>query len=171
TELSALLSRPIVDSLVARDAKGTIAPWLATSWTVSDDQKTYTFKLRDDVKFTNGDTFDATAVKKNLDHVVDPATKSLLAAQSIVSYESSRVVDPHTVEVRLKQPASSFLPALSAPYLGIEAPSTLADNGGLCKKIVGTGPFVSDTGYVSQRGIDYTRNNAYNSPPPGTAHQ
>jgi peptide/nickel transport system substrate-binding protein len=171
TELSALLSRPIVDSLVSRDAKGTIAPWLATSWTVSDDQKTYTFKLRDGVRFTNGEALDAAAVKANLDHVVNPATKSLLAAQSIVSYASSRVVDAHTVEVQLKQPASSFLPALAAPYLGIEAPGTLADNAGLCKKIVGTGPFVSETGYVSQRGIEYTRNNAYNSPAPGAAHQ
>jgi peptide/nickel transport system substrate-binding protein len=171
TELSALLSRPIVDSLVFKDSAGALSPWLATSWTVSPDQRTYTFQLRDGVAFTNGETFDAAAVKANLDHVVDPATRSLLAATSIEAYESSRVVDPRTLEVRLKRPASSFLPALSTPYLGIEAPSTLADTAGLCGKIVGTGPFLSQGGYVSQKGIDYTRNAAYRWPPPGTGHQ
>src|SRR5918995_3988366 len=45
----------ILDTLVALDWDGrTVIPYLATSWTISEDGKTYTFKLRDDVQFCSG---------------------------------------------------------------------------------------------------------------------
>ncbi|MDQ8047099.1 MAG: ABC transporter substrate-binding protein, partial [Patulibacter sp.] len=75
-DVAGFFSRPILDSLVSLEADGTIKPWLAKSWTVSPDGLTYSFVLRDDVTFTDGETFDASAVKANLDHIVDPKTKS-----------------------------------------------------------------------------------------------
>lgn len=54
-----------------RDASIEIEPGLATSWTVSPDGKTYTFKLRDGVLFHDGSRFDAQAVKFNFDRVLD----------------------------------------------------------------------------------------------------
>ena len=87
-------------------------PWLATKWSVSPDQKTYTFTLRDDVTFTNGEKFDASAVKANLDHVVDPATKSQLAADTIATYTGTTVVSPTAGEGAL-QCAELGVPAIA----------------------------------------------------------
>src|SRR4029077_1964415 len=58
------------DSLVRVDPKGTIIPWLAKSWDTSADGKTVTFNLRTDVKFHDGSTFDANAVKYNIDRYI-----------------------------------------------------------------------------------------------------
>ncbi|MHC5804507.1 ABC transporter substrate-binding protein, partial [Streptococcus pyogenes] len=54
---------------LVRNTKDGIKPLLAKKWDVSEDGKTYTFHLRDDVKFHDGTTFDADAVKKNIDAV------------------------------------------------------------------------------------------------------
>ncbi len=168
TEAARLLDRPLVDSLVYQDPKGALHPWLATKWTVSADQLTYTFQLRSGVTFTDGATFDAAAVVANLDHVVAPQTKSLLAGSLLASYASAKATGPLSVEVRLKQPDSGFLGALATPNLGIESPATLKGKpADLCAKVVGTGPFRSDGGLTPQKGIDYTRNTAYAWPPEG----
>ncbi|MEW1906133.1 ABC transporter substrate-binding protein [Streptomyces sp. NPDC086147] len=171
TEAARLLSRPILDSLVHQTPKGAFEPWLAKSWTLSPDGRTYTFALRDDVTFTDGARFDAAAVVANLDHVADPATKSLLASSLISAYKSSRAVGPHTVEITLEQPDSGFLGALALPNLGIESPAGLkGSTAELCKKIVGTGPFRTATGLVAQKGIEYTRNPDHAWAPKSAGH-
>ncbi|GAA2585715.1 ABC transporter substrate-binding protein [Actinomadura fulvescens] len=171
TESGRMLARPVVDSLVYQDRRGRFHPWLATRWTVSPDQLTYTFHLRRDVTFTDGTRFDAAAVVANLDHVVAPETKSLLAAGLISSYRSARAADAHTVEVTLKKPDSGFLGALALPNLGIESPKTLKDSAAsLCAKIVGTGPFRTERGLVPQQGIEYVKNPAYDWAPGSSSH-
>ncbi|EIV92562.1 ABC transporter substrate-binding protein [Frankia sp. QA3] len=166
-----VVSRPIVDSLVYQDRKGAIKPWLASRWTIAEDRKAYTFTLRDDVRFTDGAPFDAAAVVANLEHIVAPKTKSLLAASLIASYESSRAIDAHTVEVRLSEPSSSLLDVLATPNLGMESPATLTrSNDALCATIVGTGPFASPGGYRQQQGIEYVRNRDYAWAPAGLGH-
>ncbi|MEO3814014.1 ABC transporter substrate-binding protein [Sphaerisporangium sp. B11E5] len=162
TESARMLTRPILDSLVYQDSRGDFHPWLATRWTISPDGRKYTFDLLGGVTFTDGEKFDARAVVANLDHVVDPDTKSLLAASLIAAYDSAKVVDPDTVEISLKRPDSSFLGALALPNLGMESPRTLKGSpSALCAKIVGTGPFTAPAGLVPQKGIDYVRNPAY----------
>ncbi|WP_182880275.1 ABC transporter substrate-binding protein [Microbispora sp. H10949] len=169
-DVAGLFTRPALDSLVSLDTEGKIHPWLATKWTVSPDQKTYTFTLRDGVKFSDGTPFDAAAVKANLDHIVNPATKSQLAAGYIEPYKGSEVVDPHTVKVHFSRPYSPFLSALATAYFGIESPRSLKQpQDALCKKVVGSGPFVIDE-YVVQKGITYHRNPGYAWAPEGAAH-
>ncbi|WP_261553544.1 ABC transporter substrate-binding protein [Frankia tisae] len=170
-DVDGFFARSIVDSLVALSDDGTISPWLATSWTVSPDQKTYSFVLRDDVTFSNGEKFDGAAVKANLDHIVAPATKSQLAAGTIATYTGTTVQDPTHVEVHFSAPNSAFLPSLATAYLGIEAPRTLTKPpSDLCSKIVGSGPFISSGGYVKGKGIDYVRNAKYNWAPKNAKH-
>ncbi|MGC5247406.1 ABC transporter substrate-binding protein [Gordonia sp. DT219] len=170
-DVAGFYARPILDSLVALNKDGSLHPWLATKWSVSPDQLTYSFTLRDDVTFSNGEKFDGNAVKANLDHIVNPATKSQLAANTISTYTGTTVIDPTHVEVKFSQPNSAFLPSLSTAYLGIEAPSTLTHGpDALCSKIVGTGPFISENGYTPNKGIDYTRNDAYNWGPGNADH-
>jgi peptide/nickel transport system substrate-binding protein len=170
-DVAGFFARPILDSLVALNADGTLAPWLATEWSVSPDQLTYSFTLRDDVTFSNGEKFDGNAVKANLDHIVDPATKSQLAANTIATYTGTEVIDPTHVEVTFSEPNSAFLPSAATAYLGIEAPSTLTQGAdALCSTIVGTGPFISKDGYAPNKGIEYTRNEDYNWGPGNADH-
>ncbi|AFR47284.1 ABC transporter substrate-binding protein [Gordonia sp. KTR9] len=170
-DVAGFYARPILDSLVALNKDGTLAPWLATEWSVSPDQRTCSFTLRDDVTFSNGEKFDGNAVKANFDHIVDPATKSQLAANTIATYTGTKVIDPTHVEVTFSEPNSAFLPSAATAYLGIEAPSTLTKGpDALCSKIVGTGPFVSPDGYQPNKGIDYVRNDAYNWGPGNAGH-
>ncbi len=170
-DVDGLFSRPILDSLVSLSADGTIHPWLATEWSVSPDQLTYSFTLRGDVPFSNGEKFDGTAVKANLDHIVAPATKSQLAAGTIATYSGTTVVDATHVQVHFTSPNSAFLPSLASAYLGIEAPSTLTKApADLCTHVVGTGPFTSADGYTKGKGIDYVRNDAYTWGPGKAKH-
>lgn len=171
-DVALLYSRPILDSLVNLTDDGQIHPWLAKSWTVSKDQRTYTFELRDDVTFSNGEKFDAAAVKANFDHIVDPKTASSSAVGYIGPFVGAKVVDDDTVTVKFSSPYSAFLPSIATALFGMEAPSTLKqDPAKLCRVIVGTGPFLSKGGYVPQQGISYVKNPDYNWAPKAAAHQ
>ena len=63
----------VYDTLVVQDpSTGEILPSLAENWTISSDGRTYTFKLRDGVRFHDGTTFEAADVIANLDYTVNP---------------------------------------------------------------------------------------------------
>ena len=120
----------------------------AESWTTSPDGLLYTFKLRPNVLFHDGTKVDAAAVKFNIDRMRDPATKSGMRP----FYEpvhSVEVLDPLTVQVRLKHPYAFFLHMLSAYRTGLILLSpasiqkfTEADRKqGKPGAIVGCGPF------------------------------
>jgi peptide/nickel transport system substrate-binding protein len=90
----------------------------AESWTASSDGLLYTFKLRKSVFFHDGTAVDAAAVKFNIDRMRDPATKSGMRP----FYEpvhSVEVMDPQTVQVRLKHPYAFFLHMVSAYRTGL----------------------------------------------------
>ena len=172
-DVTAMVQRQVLDSLVFQKDDGSFVPWLAKSWDVSADATAYTFHLRDDVTFTDGEAFDAAAVKANFDRIADPATKSAQAASMLGGelYQATEVVDPHTVTVRFSKPYAPFLQAASTAQLGFYAPQVLAKHsadlaaGG--KGItVGTGPFEL-TSYTPNQEIVYTRNADYRWAPQG----
>lgn len=160
-----------LDSLVSQDKDGNIHPWLAKSWKVSADGLTYTFKVRDDVHFTDGTKLTAEAVKANLDHMVDPDTQSGTAGGYLKPYDHTQVVDGTTAVVTLNRPYAAFLEVLAQPFLGIESPTALkrpqAEN---CNSPVGTGPY-KIVDYVPQSKVALVRNEDYNSAPPFAQHQ
>ncbi|MEO2206265.1 ABC transporter substrate-binding protein [Paenibacillus pabuli] len=134
--------RTIYDNLVVQLPDGSIKPWLATEWSVSEDGKSYTFKLREDVKFHDGTPFNAEAVKYNLDRVIDPATKAANSLALIRPYQSSEVIDEYTIKVNLESPSQAFLGNLSQALLGIVSPTAAKKYGDqLGKNPVGTGPY------------------------------
>lgn len=134
--------RTIYDNLVVQLPDGSIKPWLATEWSVSEDGKSYTFKLREDVKFHDGTPFNAEAVKYNLDRVIDPATKAANSLALIRPYQSSEVIDEYTIKVNLETPSQAFLGNLSQALLGIVSPTAAKKYGDqLGKNPVGTGPY------------------------------
>ncbi|SDG94840.1 peptide/nickel transport system substrate-binding protein [Sinosporangium album] len=143
TDITSQLLRPVFDSLVATKGDGTFHPWLATSWRVTDDGLSYTFALRTDVTFSDGEPFDADAVKANFDRIVDPATKSNYPASLLGPYAGTDVVDTHTVRIRMREPYSSLLQALSTTFLGFHSPKALRDHGG---DLAGGGKHTATTG-------------------------
>jgi peptide/nickel transport system substrate-binding protein len=164
------LGRLLFDNLVYLDDQGRLTPWLATSWDISPDRKTYTFHLRHGVTFSDGTPFDAEAVRVNLQHMRDPRTKSPLAAAYIAPYESGRIVDSYTFEATLSRPYGPFLDVLAQSWLSLispkqirEAPKTIASHP------IGSGPFVLDS-YVRQEGLTLHKRKDYAWSPPYLHH-
>jgi peptide/nickel transport system substrate-binding protein len=166
-DVSAMVQRAALDSLVFQEADGTFSPWLAESWTIEGGGTTYTFTLRDDVTFHDGEPFDAEAVKANLDRIVDPETQSAQARSMMGGdfYAGTEVIDEHTVKVEFTQPYAPFLQAASTALLGFYSPAVLEDSADQLKAggpgiTVGTGPFEL-TDYTPDQEIVYTRNDDY----------
>lgn len=165
------IAQQYLDSLVSMDEQGQIQPWLATSWEVSADGTRYTFQLRDDVRFTDGTPFNATAVKANLDHISNPKTQSSTAGGYIRQYRGTQVLDEYTAEVQLETPYAAFLEVLAQGFLGIQSPTALQrSREANCESPVGSGPF-QIVRWERQSQIELVRNPNYNSAPPTARHQ
>ncbi|MBD8474776.1 ABC transporter substrate-binding protein [Pseudomonas sp. CFBP 8770] len=165
------LAQQVLDSLVSMDAEGHIGPWLAKSWEISPDGLTYTFHLRDDVRFTDGTPFNAAAVKANLDHMANPKTQSSTAGGYIRQYQRTDVLDNSTAQVHLATPYAAFLEVLAQGFLGIESPQALLRSRDVnCESPVGTGPF-KVVRWDRQSQVVLERNPHYNSAPPTARHQ
>ncbi|MET0388197.1 MAG: ABC transporter substrate-binding protein [Polyangiales bacterium] len=161
--------RSIFDSLVVALPDHHFGPWLAQSWEISEDGKTYTFHLRTDVKFHDGTSFDADAVKWNLDRIKDPKN-ALLALSDIGPYESATVVDPATVRVQLSEPFAPFLAHLSKSCLGIISPTAARTYGDdVASHPTGTGPFKLQS-LTAPTEIVLVRNQDYAWPPSAAKH-
>jgi peptide/nickel transport system substrate-binding protein len=160
----AYIDRQVLDSLVSQVQGGKIVPWLATSWKVSADQKTWTFTLKKGVKFTDGTPFNAAAVKANFEYWLDPkAGNSTVRAYIGEYYKSSKAVDDHTFELDLTKPYSPLLSALSQGYFGVQSPQALARGvAANCVDPVGTGPFIVQKWNRGQN-IIFVRNPNYSS--------
>ncbi len=97
----------IQDTLVALDWDGkTAIPYLAKSWEVSPDGKTYTFKLRDDVQFCSGKKFTAEDVVYSFKRLMDPETRAPYAWRA-GNIKELRAPDPYTVVYELHEPYSA----------------------------------------------------------------
>ena len=180
-DVSALVQRNVLDSLIAQDTDGTFVPWLAKSWEVSDDQLHYTFELRDDVTFTDGEKFDAEAVKANFDHITAEETASAQAAGMIGysadggSYIDTEVVGDYTVRVNFARPYAPFLQAASTALLGMYSPAVLSGKADELKTggpgiTVGSGPFIL-TEYTPDQELVYSVNPEYAWPPANAEHE
>lgn len=166
------LARQYLDSLVAMRPDGSVVPWLASSWTISPDGKTYTFQLKHGVSFTDGTAFDAQAVQDNITQMFAPATHSgtdLIYLAPI--YQSSAAISTYTFRLSLKTPYAPLLDALSQAYFGIESPKAMArGEGANCQSPVGTGAFIVEN-WVHGQQVDLVRNPNYDSAPADAKHQ
>jgi peptide/nickel transport system substrate-binding protein len=124
---------------------------LAESWTSSTDGLVYTFKLRQNVKFSNGDEFDANAVKYSVDRVLKMnQPPSWILSQSL-NPDSVKVIDKYTVEFHLTQPYSAFLATMATMTASIVNPNVVEAHGGVVanstnawmdSNTAGAGPFI-----------------------------
>ena len=152
----------VYEPLVKYQSDGTVIPWLAQSWSVSENGRIYRFKLRDDVYFSNGEPFTASAVEKNFQAVLANIDKHawLELANQISRVES---LDEHTFELELKNPYYPLFQelALARPFRFV-APSQFVDGGTVkgIKAPVGTGPWKLTHSRLAQNYL-FERNDNY----------
>jgi peptide/nickel transport system substrate-binding protein len=152
----------IFDTLVLRDENMKLVPGLAVSWKSIDDT-TWEFKIREGVKFHNGEDLNAEAVKFTLDRVLDPAAKSptLSYIRTIASVE---VVDPYTVRIKTSTP-DPLIPTRMSRYPAYVVPPKYVKEVGadvFARRPVGTGPykfveFVPDRHVILEANKNYWR--------------
>ena len=128
------------DTLIGRDASLALRPGLALSWRAVD-ATTWEFKLRQGVKFHNGEPFNAQAVKFSFERMLDPKTK-WPGAGALRLIQSVTVVDDATVRFATERPWP-LLPRFLGYYGMIVPPGLLAQGGdeALIRHPVGTGPY------------------------------
>jgi peptide/nickel transport system substrate-binding protein len=133
----------LCNTLIYVDNDYKFHPGLAESWTIEDDARQVTFKLRQGVKFHDGTPFTAQAMVFNFDRMVDPETKSRSARSLMGTYERSEAIDEHTVRVRFKEPYPAFLIRATRTYISPLSPTAIRAGGadGVNRRPVGTGPF------------------------------
>ena len=149
------LSRLIFSSLVAYDKDHELVGDLAESYEISEDQLTYTFKLRNDVKWHDGESFTADDVIFTVASIQDPEFKSPLGRKfrGVVCEK----LDDYAVRFTLKEPFAPFITMLTfgilPEHLWYNIPPANADLNELNKKPIGTGPWEVDSFKKDASGI------------------
>lgn len=129
----------IFDNLVTINSQGKISPMLATSWSTQGNN--WIFNLRQGVKFSNGDPFNATVVKASFERLLNPATAAPRASL-FSAIKEIKVLGNYKVEFVLKYPFAPFLSNLTNYAGGIVDPKVAkAEGKQYSRKPVGTGPF------------------------------
>ncbi|MEM7126031.1 MAG: ABC transporter substrate-binding protein [Chloroflexota bacterium] len=133
-----LMGWGITETLVKVDFEGQMVPFLAESWTQTDDT-TWSFTLREGIAFQNGEPFNADAVAIAFNHLLNSETPPRgLTPENIASIEAA---DERTVVIRTVEPDVLMPNRMTAPSFGILAPSAY-DSSPTSPFSTGTGPFI-----------------------------
>jgi oligopeptide transport system substrate-binding protein len=174
---SSNILRDLFEGLVAEAPDGTLVPGAAESWTTSEDGRTWTFRLREDGRWSNGDPVTAADFEFGLRRSVDPATLSkysaILApiehAEAIIAGERPptdlgvRAIDARALEIRLNAPTPYLLGLLthSSAY-PVHRPSVEQYGSAFARpgRLVGNGAYVL-TEWRVQSHLRLARNEQY----------
>lgn len=153
----------VYEPLVSYGDGGELKPHLAESWDISADGKEYVFHLRQDVKFSDGTSFNAEIVKKNFDAILNNVDlHSWLGFISKIA--QTEVVDEHTFKLTLTEPYYPTIQELAVVrpvrFLGEAGFPEDGDTSKGIEKPVGTGPWVLKEYKVDEYAI-FTRNENY----------
>ena len=149
----------IFETLTKINADGSVSPLLAERWEVSPDLRTTTFYLRKGVKFSNGEPFNAQAVKFSFDRAAGEKSTNK-DKRTFAAMESVRAVDEHTLVIVNKEPDPDF-PFLMGQGTAILVEPKSADTN--AARPVGTGPYVLD-GWAKGSSITLKASPSYRAP-------
>jgi peptide/nickel transport system substrate-binding protein len=138
------------DPLVHRGAE--IIGDVAKSWEVSDDGLVYTFRLHENVRFTDGEDLDADDVAFTINHILEPGAARPVTGKLRPYVDRAEKIDKYTVAIHLKFPTSAFIKILAIDFMKI-MPQHVIEAGvdlELFENMVGSGPF---------KGVSYTVGN------------
>ena len=135
------------ESLAKFDEKMNVQPWLAESWKISDDHLTWTFKIRDGVKFSNGNPLTAEAVKASIERAFAKNTR----AATFFKYTEMKAEGQNLI-ITTDKPAPSMPGYLADPLFLIvdvsaEKDRDFAKQGPIC-----TGPYVCES-FVKEKAV------------------
>lgn len=147
----------VYNSLVQINASGEALPELAESWEMSDDQRTFTFTLRDDVLWHDGEPFTAQDVAFTFELSADPDYTGSYYDATILGAEAKRngeadsvegieVIDDHTIAITTVEPNALFLSSIGGRFIMPEhvlADIPVADyaSSAQANTPIGTGPY------------------------------
>lgn len=170
--------RDLLEGLVNQDADGNTIPGVAESWQTTDN-KTFTFNLRKDAKWSNGDPVTAEDFVYSFKRAVDPATASPYSwyveytrmdnAKAIIAGEADketlgvRAIDANTLEVTLEKAVPYFVAMMGHTTMKPVHRATVEAHGDTWTKpenFVGNGAFKIDNWVVNER-IELVRNDQY----------
>lgn len=135
----------VAETLIAVDYDHRLIPMLASSWKVSDDGLTWTFKLREDVKFHDGTPLTSEEAKKSLER-----TFRVADGYNTLPIKSISAIDKYTLEIATTTPFAPLPGYLARDGAAIIAPSSF-DNKDEVVKPIGTGPFKFDSWVPNDR--------------------
>ncbi|MCG7406634.1 ABC transporter substrate-binding protein [Paenibacillus sp. ACRRX] len=134
----------LVYDMLVRYENGEIKPGLATEWKFNESGTELTFKVRQGVKFHDGEALNAAAVIANLDYYQHEGNASFLKAVSTI--DKLEAVDEYTVKITYKAPYYPVLHDFATQYLAIVSPkSIIKDNYQSMNGTIGTGPYIHDS--------------------------
>lgn len=168
----AYISRQVLDGLVTQADDGSVRPWLATDWEVSEDGLTYTFTLKEGVKFTDGTPLDAEAVAYNFEQFENTDLNGTAKVSIDPYYKKARAIDATHVEISLNKPYPQFLTLITQGYFGIQSPTALKtrtkeEN---CEQPIGSGAFTVEEWKKGEEVI-FKKNPDYTSWPSTAKHE
>lgn len=136
-----LLRLSVFEPLIAIDYDAKLAPGLAKSWSVSDDNTTWSFQLREDVTFHSGTAFDAAAAAFSLRRAFGSGgDEGAGTALSMLPVESVEIADTSRVTVTTEVPFAPLPAHLTRRFAVMMDPDSVTEDGEVPEP-VGTGPF------------------------------
>jgi peptide/nickel transport system substrate-binding protein len=137
------IAQNILDTLITLDADQKPHPSLATRWTIDDNAKKFTFTLRDGVKFHDGSTLTAAAVKGSFDRILEPKLKAGAVVSLIGPIDTITTPSENTVVFTFKTGYPAFMLQIWRYFFGILSPKYLDSlkPGDSAVAPVGSGPF------------------------------
>jgi len=131
---------------------------LAKNWEISADGMTYTFYLRQGVKWHDGQPFTADDVVYSIEKMMDPQRSRI--SGYFPAYKSVEKVDDNTVKIYTQYPSPTFLLELAGGYAVIQAKHLAGTDPKSTKFLVGTGPFMFKE-YKAEAHFEMLRNPNY----------
>jgi len=155
------------DPLVWSDETGNITGMLASSWEGSSDGLTWTFHLRNDVKWHDGEPFKASDVVFTYNYIRDKAAISPIGASwyNTAVIESVKASDDYTVQIKLNKPYAPFMQQVAAVipimpehiWKNVTDPTKYVE----AKAAIGTGPFILEDYDKDKQSYKYSANKNY----------
>ena len=163
-EVSDTFSTPLMqlvfNRLVRYDAQGQFEPDLAKDWKISEDGKTYTFFLREGVRFHEGTECTAEDALYSLKLAADPVLSPSLS-EPLKIIQEMKVISKFSLEIKLREPFAPFLLSLWRVYIipKKNLSNMPADLQNFLKNPIGTGPFIfshqNASGIQLKTNLDY----------------
>ena len=152
----------LFEGLITLGNDGSYHPAVAESWTISPDGRTYTFKIRQGMTFSDGEKLDAYAVQKNFDALIDNKKRHTWL-EMMRLLVSAKALDENTFEIKMREPYYPMLTelAVTRPFAFV-SPKVMKD--GKTKDgvtaFVGSGPWILKEHVVDQYSV-FERNESY----------